>query len=99
MMKVGSKWKCKVDTCIVKWLLTKHLKNVHGLVIEKAKPKRPSTSKGGPQHQNHCHKPSLGLVTKARACNSASQEGSLGVTFRAPKSVGKCEGMNIHTPK
>jgi hypothetical protein len=33
--KVGSKWKCKVGICIVaycaKWLLTKHLKEVHGL--------------------------------------------------------------------
>jgi len=26
---------------------------VHGLVAEKAKPRRPSTSAGGPQHQNH----------------------------------------------
>jgi len=34
-------------------LLTKHLKEVHGLVAEKDKPKRPSTSKKGPQHQNH----------------------------------------------
>jgi hypothetical protein len=35
---VGSKWKCKVGNCIVaycaKWLLTKHLKEVHGLVAE-----------------------------------------------------------------
>jgi hypothetical protein len=50
--KVGSKWKCKVETCIIaycaKWLLTKHLKEVHGLVAEKAKPGRPSTSAGGP---------------------------------------------------
>jgi hypothetical protein len=55
--KVGSKWKCKVDTCIVaycaKWLLTKHLKEVHGLVVEKAKPGKPSTSAGGPRHQDH----------------------------------------------
>jgi hypothetical protein len=40
--KVGSKWKCKVGTYIfaycAKWLLTKHLKEVHGLVIEKSKP-------------------------------------------------------------
>jgi hypothetical protein len=40
-MKVGSKWKCKVGICIIayyaKWLLTKHLKNVHGLVVEKAR--------------------------------------------------------------
>jgi hypothetical protein len=45
--KVGSKWKCKVGIYIVaycaKWLLTKHLKEVHGLVVENAKPRRPST--------------------------------------------------------
>ncbi len=56
-MKVGSKWKCTIGTCIItycaKWLLTKHLKEVHGLVAEKAKPKRPSTSIGSPQHQDH----------------------------------------------
>jgi hypothetical protein len=55
--KVGSKWKCKIGTCIVaycaKWLLTKHLKEVHGLVAEKAKPGRPSISAGGPRHQDH----------------------------------------------
>jgi len=55
--KVRSKWKCKVGTYIVaycaKWLLTKHLKEVHGLVAEKAKPGRPSTFIGGPQHQDH----------------------------------------------
>ncbi len=43
-MKVGSKWKCKVGTCIfayrAKWLLTKHLKEVHGLVAKKDKPGR-----------------------------------------------------------
>jgi hypothetical protein len=27
------------------------------------------------------------------------QEGNPGVTFHAPRSVGKCEGMNPHTPK
>jgi hypothetical protein len=45
-MKVGSKCKCKINIYIVayfvKWLLTKHLKEVHGLVVEKAKPRRPS---------------------------------------------------------
>jgi hypothetical protein len=55
--KVGSKWKCKVGNCTVayyaKWLLTKHLKEVHGLVAEKSKPRRPSTVGGGLQHQNH----------------------------------------------
>jgi hypothetical protein len=55
--KVGLKWKCKIGTCIIaycaKWLLTKHLKEVHGLVAEKAKPGRPSASIGGPRHQDH----------------------------------------------
>jgi hypothetical protein len=55
--KVGSKWKCKVDIYIVaycaKWLLTQHLKEVHGLVAEKAKPGRPSIATGGPRHQDH----------------------------------------------
>jgi len=55
--KIGSKWKCKVGTCTVaycaKWLLTKYLKEVHGLVAQKSKPGRPSTSAGGPRHQDH----------------------------------------------
>ncbi len=50
--KVGSKWKCKVGTYIIthyaKWLLTKHLKEVHGLVAKKSKPGRLSTFTGGP---------------------------------------------------
>ncbi len=55
--KVGSKWKCKVHNCTVaycaKWLLTKHLKEVHSLVAEKSKPGRPSVAAGGPRHQDH----------------------------------------------
>jgi len=51
-MKAGSKWKCKIGTCIIaycgSWLLTKHLKEVHDLVAEKAKLGRPSTFEGGP---------------------------------------------------
>jgi len=51
-MKVGSKWTCKVGICIItyyaKWLLTKHLNEVHGLVVGKAKLGRPVTSEGGP---------------------------------------------------
>jgi hypothetical protein len=54
---VGSKWRCKVGTCTItyyaKWLLTKHLKEVHGLVAKNAKPGRPSTVAGGPRHQEH----------------------------------------------
>ncbi len=31
----------------------KHFKEVHGLMVEKAEPRRPSTYERGPQHQNH----------------------------------------------
>jgi hypothetical protein len=55
--KVGSKWKCKVGNCTVaycaKWLLTKHLKEVHGLVVEKSRPRKPSIATRGPRHQDH----------------------------------------------
>jgi len=37
-------------------------------------------------------------MTKARACKVVGQEGSPRVTSHAPRSVGKCEGMNPHTP-
>jgi hypothetical protein len=51
-MKVGSKWKCKIGIYIVaycaKWLLTEHLKKVHGLVVKKTKLGKPSTSERGP---------------------------------------------------
>jgi len=46
-----------------------------------------------------CHNLSLGLVTKARACKGAGQEGSPWVTSHAPGSVGECEETNPHTPK
>jgi hypothetical protein len=48
---------------------------------------------------HYCRNPSLGLVTKARACKSASQEGSPRVTFPIPGSAKECEGMNLHNPK
>jgi hypothetical protein len=46
-----------------------------------------------------CRNPSLGLTTKAKAYKVMSQEGSLGVTPHVSGSVGKCEGMNLHTSK
>jgi hypothetical protein len=56
-IKNGSKWQCKVGVCIVaystKWLLTKHLKEVHGLVVEKAKVGKLLMSKKGLGHQGH----------------------------------------------
>jgi hypothetical protein len=46
-----------------------------------------------------CCNPSLGLMTKARACEGVGQEGSSGVTFHVPGSAKECEEMNLHTPK
>jgi hypothetical protein len=43
--------------------------------------------------------PYLGFVTKARACEGVGQKWNLEVTFHVPKSVGECEGINLHTPK
>jgi hypothetical protein len=55
--KVRLKWKCKISGRIVaycvKWLLTKHLKEVHALVAKKAKPGKPSTFERGLRHPNH----------------------------------------------
>jgi hypothetical protein len=45
------------------------------------------------------HNHNLELATKAKACKSAGQEGSPGVTFHALGSAKECEGMNPHTPK
>jgi hypothetical protein len=47
----------------------------------------------------NCHNPNLRFGTKTRACEGASEEGSLGVTCHAPRSAKECEGMNLHTPK
>ncbi len=49
--------------------------------------------------EQYCHNPNLGLATKERVGKVAGQERSPGVTPHAPESVGKCEGMNLHTPK
>jgi hypothetical protein len=50
-------------------------------------------------NDNCCRNLSFGLTTKAKVSKGAGQEWSPIVTFHAPKSVGKCEGMNPHTPK
>jgi hypothetical protein len=36
-----------------KWLLTKHLKEMHGFMVENAKYERLLTFEGIPRHQNH----------------------------------------------
>jgi hypothetical protein len=38
-------------------------------------------------------------MIKARACKGVGRKGSARVTLYAPKSVGECKGMNLHTPK
>jgi len=38
-------------------------------------------------------------MTKARAYEGGSQEGSPRVAFHVPRSARECEGMNPHTPK
>jgi hypothetical protein len=48
---------------------------------------------------NSCRNLNLKVATKARACKGVSQEGSPRVTSHAPKSVGKCEELNLHTLK
>jgi hypothetical protein len=49
---------------------------------------------------NHiCRNPSFGLATKAKGLQGCGPKGSLGVTSGTPGSVGKCEGVNPHTPK
>jgi len=44
-----------------------------------------------------CRNPSLGLATKARACEGVGQEGGLAITFHALGSANECEGMKPHS--
>ncbi len=46
-----------------------------------------------------CRNLSFGLVTKAKGLQGCGPKGSPGVTSGTPGSVGKCEGVNLHTPK
>jgi hypothetical protein len=48
---------------------------------------------------SYCCNPNLGLATKAKSYKGSGQKWSPRVTFHAFRSVGKCEGMNPHTPK
>jgi len=50
-------------------------------------------------HQSIYCNPNLGLVTKAKTCKGVDQEWSPRITFHDLESVGKCEGMDPHTPK
>jgi hypothetical protein len=46
-----------------------------------------------------CRNPSFGLATKAKGLQGCGPKGSPGVTSGTPRSVGKREGANPHTPK
>jgi hypothetical protein len=46
-----------------------------------------------------CRNPSFGLATKAKRLQGCGPKGSSGVTSHILGSVGKCEGVNPHTPK
>jgi hypothetical protein len=46
-----------------------------------------------------CRNPSFGLATKAKGLQGCGPKGSPGVTSGTLGSVGKCEGVNPHTPK
>jgi hypothetical protein len=49
--------------------------------------------------EDPCRNPSLGLMTKARGCKVAGQEGSSGVMPHALGSARECEGIDLHTSK
>jgi len=53
-----------------------------------------SFSSGG-----ECRNPSFGLATKAKELQGCGPRESPGVTSYVPRSVGKCEKVNPHTPK
>jgi len=46
-----------------------------------------------------CCNPSFGLATKAKGLQGCKPRKSSGVTSHTPGSVGKCGGVNPHTPK
>ncbi len=46
-----------------------------------------------------CRNPSFGLATKAKRLQRCGPRASPGVTSHTLGSIGKCEGVNIHTPK
>ncbi len=50
-------------------------------------------------YKGYCRNPSFGLVTKARGCKVAGQEGSSTVMSHVPSSAKVYEGIDPHTPK
>jgi len=50
-------------------------------------------------HQDVCCNPSFGLVTKAKGLQGCGPRENPGITSHTPRSVKKCERVNLHTPK
>jgi len=46
-----------------------------------------------------CRNPSFGFATKAKGLQGCRPRESPGFTSHTPGNVGKCEGVNPHTPK
>jgi len=46
-----------------------------------------------------CRNFSFGLTTKAKGLQGCEPRESSEVTSHTPENVGKCEGVNLHTPK
>jgi hypothetical protein len=53
----------------------------------------------GPPKDIFCHNLSFMFAIKAKACKCVCWEWTLEVTFHVLRNVGKCEGMNLCTPK
>ncbi len=42
-----------------------------------------------------CQYPNLGLASKVKGCKVVGQEGGPGIMLHAPRSVKKCEGIDL----
>ncbi len=93
-IKDGSKWKCKIGTYIVsyctKWLLIKHLREVHGLMAKKARLKRLSTFQQSTPHQDHT-KMNARILKDAMVMQSWNDQKVINCTHANPNM----NGMNL----
>jgi hypothetical protein len=67
--------------------------------IQSGKPPRLINCRCTTTELGYYHNPSFGLTTKAKGLQGCGPRKSPGVTSHTPESVGKCEGVNPHTPK
>jgi len=73
------------------WDLNEKLTNVSEVFEGKPKPRI--------LNDMECHNLSFGLATKGKGFQGCGPRESPGVTSHTSGSVGKCEGVNLHTPK